>query len=478
MCGIARSMEEFRWRRHPEGTVLHQVVKDALPEYRELARAFGRYPGFIEKAFEEYLDCGIPERAGYVLVECEECGHWEKVVCSCGRRGVCPYCAKRRMWEEAAELVEKVLPAVPYRHVVVSYPYGINLKVGFQPKLLTEVEGKVMEEVQRWQRERGLPLVGGVLFRHRFGEDLELFIHCHILMFDGPFRLEPVAFNAQTRHPEVWREVEIEQRDIDELAARVWKRIKGLLARRGIEAGKKSEPVAKPAPPQMELFAAKVGERERGGAAVGPQEEDEVEHPTDGMWARVEGLHVCVSQLIDGADRKNLEKLCRYFLRPSFSLSRLGRRADGKVTYRLRRKDKAGNTVLVMEPVAFLARIANLIPGPRQRTRRLFGMLAPRAAKRKEVMPKVAKKRCNDDRTEKEKAAAAEAIQHRLDWDDLLERTLGVKPLRCPGCGGRMRVIRKAVKIERNAVGRRAIDLSPPARGPPLGEDAPVQTAA
>jgi hypothetical protein len=382
------------------------------------------------------------------------------------------------MRREAAELVEKVLPVATYRHAVVSYPFWLNKILGFQPPLLSGVERIVAEEVTRWEEERCLAPGGGVLVRHRARENMEMGIHDHVLLLDRGFTWVPVVKNPQTGVVEVWEARELEQEEVDALAARLWKRIERFLKRRGIAIDPKRKE-EKPAPPeQLPLFAAKATQKGHGGKAVGPRGEDEVEAPKGGMWARVAGLHVYVSEPIDGSDRSNLERLCRYLLRPPFSTGRLAERADGKLTYRLKHKDKAGNTELVMTPMEFLARMANLIPGPGQRTRKLFGILAPRSRRRKEVMPKPAAEKCHHPPAREKKSPSDEANVPRVNWAKLLGNLPSDEVPRCPRCLGRMRQIGKPLLPDNLRGTKNAIDLSHAGRGPPGVDAASAQPAA
>lgn len=472
---------KVRRHRWPEGSVLYRAVASGLEEFLRLGYASGVATWFIEKAYREYLNCGIPERGGSVIVECQDCGHREKVPRSCRRRGVCHWCMIRIMKAEAAELVEKVLPVATYRHVIVSYPFWLNKKLGFNPELLSRVERIVTEVLTKWAADRCNGRGGGMLVRHRAREDLEMGIHDHVLLLDVGFTWVPEATNTATGEVEVWKARETQQEDIDALAARLWKRIERFLAGRGItndpkKSANKDEP-REPAMEQQELFAKHAGTKDhRGGAAVGPTEEDEVEEPKDGMWARVAGLHVYVSPPIDGADRSNLEWLCRYLLRPPFSLGRLGQREDGKLTYRLKRKDKAGNTVLVLTPLELMMRLASLIPGPRQRLRKLFGILAPRSPGRKKVMPKP-----SDDKCRHAAPDAKQSAQERPKGPDLA-KLLGNIPtdelLKCPRCLGRMTVIHRLVFPSGEQCGTEAIDREKRARGPPEKDAASAQPAA
>jgi len=64
-------------------------------------------------------------------------------------------------------------------------------------------------------------------------------------------------------------------------------------------------------------------------------------------------------------DRLRLEHLCRYALRPPVAQDRLYRSPDGRVVYELRRPFRDGTKRVIFEPLAFLARLAALVPPPR-----------------------------------------------------------------------------------------------------------------
>ena len=58
---------------------------------------------------------------------------------SCKRRGFCPDCGGRRIAETAAHLVEHVIPRVPVRQWVVSFPIPLRHLFATQPQLLSPV---------------------------------------------------------------------------------------------------------------------------------------------------------------------------------------------------------------------------------------------------------------------------------------------------------------------------------------------------
>jgi hypothetical protein len=69
-------------------------------------------------------------------------------------------------------------------------------------------------------------------------------------------------------------------------------------------------------------------------------------------------LHATTS--VDGRDRKRLERLCRYLLRPPFAQDAIERRPDGRVRLHLSRS----GTHVDMSPHQFLAKLIALVPPP------------------------------------------------------------------------------------------------------------------
>ena len=83
---------------------------------------------------------------GFVWVKCEGCRHEHLVAFSCKGRGFCPSCASRRMAETGAKLVDDVLPAVPYRQWVLSFPIALRLLFAQRPEY--------SRQCWRWSRVR------------------------------------------------------------------------------------------------------------------------------------------------------------------------------------------------------------------------------------------------------------------------------------------------------------------------------------
>ena len=95
-------------------------------------------PQFVKDEFDAFLECGILAH-GFLRLRCAECAHEKLVAFSCKRRGFCPSCGARRMAETAAYLVDSVIPRVPVRQWVLSFPIPLRTLFAAHPDLLAPV---------------------------------------------------------------------------------------------------------------------------------------------------------------------------------------------------------------------------------------------------------------------------------------------------------------------------------------------------
>jgi hypothetical protein len=89
-------------------------------------------PQFVKDEFVAYLDCGILAK-GFLRLTCDTCARDTLVAFSCKRRGLCPACGTRRMAETAAYLVDHVIPRVPVRQWVLSFPIPLRSLFAIYP---------------------------------------------------------------------------------------------------------------------------------------------------------------------------------------------------------------------------------------------------------------------------------------------------------------------------------------------------------
>jgi len=88
------------------------------------------------------------------------------------------------------------------------------------------------------------------------------------------------------------------------------------------------------------------------------------------------GLHADVRVQAD--DRKKLERLCRYILRPPLAQDRLKKTADGNILFEMKRQLSDGTAHMVFQPMEFIEKLVATIPRPRAHQVLYHGLLAPR----------------------------------------------------------------------------------------------------
>jgi hypothetical protein len=401
-------------RRRPEETVLYRVVRSYWDSFRERVEAIGSLPRFVVREVEEYLRCGILEY-GFMRVECEGCGFERLVAFSCKRRGFCPSCLGRRMSDGAVHLTEEVLPEVQLRQWVCSLPWELHVVVGYDRELCAAVVGAFVEELlrsYRWRAKRmfGLSSVedtfpGAVTVIQRFDSALRLNVHAHTLVLDGVY-VRQAGMDGEClsflRLPACY-----------DVAAR--------------------------APALRVVEPSRIREDER--------------------VAVVMGFNVHAGAAIDGRDRKRVERVCRYLVRPPIATERLGFVGE-KVRYELKKVWRDGTRRVVLDPYDFLARVCAMVPPPRFHMVRFHGVLAPNAALRREVVssarssaaPKVAPPRAPlqlplfGELFDVDDATGGKA--RRKPWAWLLRHVFAIDVTTCPKCASTMRAAGRRFLLE------------------------------
>jgi hypothetical protein len=119
-------------------------------------------------------------------------------------------------------------------------------------------------------------------------------------------------------------------------------------------------------------------------AATAPATDKDV---TDEPVAEVQGINVHAKQRVNGRDRNQLERLCRYITRPPIAQDRLERRADARLELSFKNIWRDGTRALILEPADLLARLVAAVPPPRFHMLRYFGILSSHSSQRSEVVP-------------------------------------------------------------------------------------------
>jgi hypothetical protein len=394
-----------RRRHQPEATVLYRIVAQHLETF--LAEAREHYdkplPGYVEKELREYLRCGLLPY-GFARCVCDRCGQSILVAFSCKRRGLCPSCNARRMCNSAAFLVQHVIPDVPVRQWVLSVPFELRLLLAKRSDALNYVGRVFVKEVFRWQREQahvfGLEHVrsGAIEWPQRFGGSLNLNVHYHLAVPDGVF-----TRSAEGARARFHRLAPPGPSDLEDIALNVSVRVERWLRRKQLLLDTEEalfNNFNNQTPEATPLDACLQGSLGIGELTCLPEDRsscvaDTVEpllpKPTKagrrgGQWR---GFDVHAGVVVSGSDREGRERLLRYCARPPLSLERLSVTPQGLVAYRVRKPWSAEQTHRLMPPLAFMARLAALVPPPRSPLIRFHGVFGPHCGWRASVVPQV-----------------------------------------------------------------------------------------
>jgi hypothetical protein len=213
------------------------------------------------------------------------------------------------------------------------------------------------------------------------------------------------------------------------------------------------------------VFAAAPPPR---GADTGPLADEPV--------AEVRGINVHAKQVVDGRDRRQLERLCRYVTRPPVAQERLERLADGRLELRLKHAWKDGTRALVLEPDDLMVRLVAAVPPPYFHLLRYFGVLSSHSGLRKEVVPHpppdtsaTAPPPAPGDQLELALDAESDEPTGRKRWAWLLRHVFAADLDTCPRCSGPMRWMQAATTADdaRHLLARLGLAPRPPPTPPP-----------
>lgn len=386
-------------RRRPEETTLYQVVQDHVETFfAQVEQETGTgLPQFVKDEFDAFLECGMLAH-GFLRLRCGECAEEKLVAFSCKRRGFCQTCGARRMAETAAHLVEQVIPQVPVRQWVVSFPIPLRHLFATQPQLLSPVLLVIHRALSTFMiKQAGLPRAqahtGAVTLIQRFGSAANLNIHLHCLVLDGVYRL--------TDGVPVFQPIPVPTTDqLQALLTRIITRLLKALTRKGAFTQEATEipylinPDADPALAPLHAAACtyRIALGPRAGQKVLTWKDPSLrlanpEVPQSLGCVSAQGFSLHAETSCGPQQRQKLEQLCRDITRPALGHKRLSRTRAGEVVLQLKTPYRDGTTHLVMPPLEFLERLAALVPRPRLHLIRFHGVLAPNAALRSQIVP-------------------------------------------------------------------------------------------
>jgi len=482
--------------RNPAESVLYNVVAGDLENFLAGQRRRDRVvPRFVERELRKFLECGVLAN-GFLRVHCDACGQDRVVAFSCKGRGICSSCGGRRMAETAAHLVDRVLPEVPIRQWVLSFPVALRYRLAYDSRLVSDVLGIFIRALFASLRRRARAYAGirkaqcGVVtFVQRFGGAVNLNVHFHSLVLDGVYYLDDRQRLRFRRLPPPG------DAEVARVTARIARRIARLLERRGLgrEADPdEADPLRRDQPLLAELYAASA----QGRVALGPRagslltgfgdqtEEENAALRSAPRCASFSGFSLHANVCIPARARRQLEKLCRYVARPAVATERLSALPDGRLLYHLKHRWRDGTTHVVFERLEFVAKLAALVPPPRFNQVRYHGILAPAAGWRSSIVPlaaaaldavdPVAHDGCSAGKqsSHDEKSLPGRCHPRNYTWAELMKRVWEVDVLECHRCRGRMRIMAAIHSPE--AIRGILECLGFPTRAPPISPEAVI----
>jgi hypothetical protein len=371
------------------------------------------------------------------------------------------------MFDEEAHLTETVLPDLPLRQFVFTFPFALRYRLAFDPDLCSAVRKVVMRTLSGFYRKRAqrknLPAgeTGSLAVQQRFGSALNLNIHFHILCFDGVFSApgeEPSVDFHWTGTPSV--------ADIQRLLKTCRQRLERLLRKRGIDldGGSQDDP-AEQDPELAACLRDAVIDRQRQHVRSSSRPKTQ-RFPGKVLVAHDQGFSLHADTAIPAHDSSRRSMLVRYLLRPPLAPSQLDRTRDGRVSFRLAHPFADGTSHVVWTKDAFLSRLAALVPRPRRHLLTYHGVLAPNHSLRSRVVRvhgggTTSRRSCDRHRRTPRRTHTA----HHL----LLLRAYGFMFRRCDRCGGSKRILAVITQpdVIRDILVSLGLDPDPPSRAPP-----------
>ena len=435
--------------------MLHPCIMRHWPLVRDRFEAMDRpLPPFVEREFESYLRCGALEY-GFARIHCPGCGHERLVAFSCKGRGFCPSCGGRRMHEGAAYLCNRILPEVPLRQWVLTFPKVLRYLLAYDGKLCRAASHAATLEIFRFQRlqarrQLGLPTArcahpGALVAVQRFGSALNLNVHFHSLLLDGVYVLDAFGLPTFMALPQPTLA------ELDQVARRIAQAILVLLRRWRIWldfTDEDEDPVAQRSSGLAGLARASLmGTLVFGAAGARPvrfQDAPVREMLQVERSGKALGFSLDAEVRVSAHKRLHRERLCRYLLRPPLAKGRLHETMDGKYAFELKTPWSDGTRVIFFSGEELVARLTALVPPPRMHLVHYYGVLAPNAKLRPLVVPEAPDEEeslrggaccCEEERK-------GQSVRRRwVPWAELLLKVFGVDVFCCPKCEGRMQRI-------------------------------------
>jgi len=395
--------------RDPADSVIVQILEKHLERFfaaTESEDGASPLPAFVREGLLAVRSCGDLSR-GFLRYQCDRCAAPRVVPFSC-KNPICSSCSGRRMAARSMYLVDRVMPKVPYRQWVVSLPFELRMLVAFDSDVANAVfriaTSAIFGAVQSLAAEDGvLGRPAGVLHLQRFSDGGMLNVHGHFVVSDGVFAEVPTSGRSHESDPVPPKDPDGPALDVlfqptraptlaelADVAMAIEHGVRRYLTRRAsqrhsddcspdIEASRARE--------VLERLARAKPIAERTSSGEGPASSHSKPAVAKLAARSPAGFDVHAGVAIAAHARTALEKLLAYLARPPVPSSRLRLLKNGNVAFDLKRMWARGAKTLEFQPLAFIARLAALMPPPKFPMLRYLGVISAHARLRSRVLP-------------------------------------------------------------------------------------------
>jgi hypothetical protein len=282
------------------------------------------------------------------------------------------------MAAQAAHLVDCVLPAVPIRQFVLSFPFELSLLAATKPEVLRALARIHAEELARHYKsvakksgEVGKLHAGAVTFVQRFGSSLNLHVHLHTCALDGVY-----VEDDDGEAPRFVSTAPPSRAELYVLTERVTLRVMTWLRKRGYAKDDDHASTRRPTAPSPMCSPRLL-------RSAAPSRTSRTTPPN----AKARPNPSSASRRSRHAPRLQPLPLWAPTAILARALSYLARRAH------LLPREEVGAAHLALSHhdsrVECIARLCALVPPPRYPLTRFHGVLAPRAKLRARIVPKL-----------------------------------------------------------------------------------------
>lgn len=443
-------------RRRPELSLCYRILQAELATFVADREAEGcPLPDYVLEEFEAYLKCGILAH-GFIRLKCQDCEDEKIVAFSCKKRGFCPSCCAKRKAETAAHMIDNVLPIVPYRQFVVTFPIPLRYWLQSNRKLYAKVHKLMIREIHRYYRDKAKalgikdPKPGAISFTQRFGSALNLNIHAHILCPDGVY--SQIGDELRFKNLQAISDDEVANL-IERIAHAVMRYLKkhGYLDQDGEIL---QNPEADSLFQDHQSLALATQSSIMGRIAFGPGAGKQVTKIGSGFGYleeiplakgkrcySVNGFSLHANTSTNSLQRDKLKRLIEYIARGPLSNDRIEITPDKKVKLRLKTPYTDGTTHILLSFSEFIEKLVALIPPPKSHLVRWAGVFAPNSPLRKKIILKPEKKKGFQFREAEQDEATNTRVYKNHSWSRMLARVFKIDVTHCEACGGKMQKV-------------------------------------